>query len=315
MSLPILGDDNSSTKSQSVNATIRPERDRFFFGGPVGMVISLQNVSGLDLLIDFSYPELLGLKLHARGTEPDSVIERPAEFRPSAYQTLTKMQAGTSTDLTVYLNRYFLFRMAGNYEIKCLLRVNSFEMDKAGNPILSSKRTDSFKSQFTVALAKGDDVELERELQALALHLLSDEKRKRMEAIEAVAFLDSVVSVKYLAKALTIPEGRIPAIRALARVDTPESQQLLKSAVFDSDSGAVQVALEALASRNILLDLKQIEHLLRSPSPNTKYFTIVYLSKIGRPLHGPLLAPLLNDPDPVIQEAAKKCMDQLEKEH
>ncbi len=247
---------------------------------------------------------------------PDHQLAKPdvgvlSESIPLGYVP-TKLKNGESYEAVVYLNRYLSFPEPGTYRIKWHMEgMEVRTLDEANKPVRGSLRRISFDGQFIVSLGQVDEMTLAKELDKVSQRLQDKDPQKRLEAVQALSFLNSPLSIKYLAKALNVKGSEPDVIRAIARFDTAEATKLIESVIPSDDSYIVGAALDVLRQRRVCVSRDKLESLLQSRNGQVRLLTVSYLRSVGNATHVDLLRPLLKDQNGALTNEVKTCLEGL----
>lgn len=106
-------------------------------------------------------------------------------------------------------------------------------------------------------------------------------------------------------------EVRLAAINALGICREPEAVDLLLKAIHDPDAWVQARAAEALGGKQLDAVAPQLAELLDSSETLVVIKTIDALTNIGGDVAFQYLLPLVNHPDPEVQNAAEAAMEQI----
>ena len=293
---------------EDLGISVSPEKDVFYLHGPVGVLLIVQNHSKYAIELDMSYPDLMPVQFMSKG---EGVLKKdPFQgkvFLDYSYVPI-KLQAGDSYKAVIYLNRFMEFQKAGAFDVEFNINIQWTSLNNEKESKASSQ-TAMKKGTLRLNIKEADEKTLDKEIGLISKGLSSKDRQKQLEAMEALCHLDTPLCIKYLGQALSVQYMEERAIKALARFEGQEAEDLIESSLTNRDPPTVKAALAALANRGKLLDDKKIENLFKDR--HYRYSTIMYLSKVGSAKHITMLEPLLKDDNPLIAEAARKCIEQL----
>ncbi|HXM40649.1 MAG TPA: HEAT repeat domain-containing protein [Bryobacteraceae bacterium] len=179
----------------------------------------------------------------------------------------------------------------------------------AGN---TSSRTATFSGRFAVQLISGSEDELRNVFVAYAPQLRAHNRQPKVEAAEALAFVDTPLVVPYLLPMLQIDNLEVIGIHALARHPGRESQQAIKSMLSHADSAVVGAALEEIERLHMPITRNEVHKLLGSSNPNNQWLALGWLAARPSREDLPLIAPLLNSPNAPVRERARAYSDRFQ---
>jgi hypothetical protein len=286
-----------------ITATIRSSERPSYVHGPVPVTIMVTNISGAPISIQLAYPVSGNIAFECGNA--DIATSRPVE-RGTLRTVPIAIAPGRNYTATYYLNRYFRFHAAGHAIFAWHLTVPFKQGD-------SPTVTPEFQGSFPVELVLPPEQELRAELARYSKELRSSDPRARMEAAEALAFLDTPISVEYVAPMLSIEGLEITGIQALARFPSPRTYALITGMLSHKDSSVVGSALEEITRLNIPIERTGIRQLLASPNANTRWLAVKWLSNHPDPEDLASVRPLLRDGNSAVRELAKSYADALSK--
>jgi hypothetical protein len=300
-----IGDQKKAINGLEIS--VSPEKDFFYLNGPIGILLTVQNNLKYSIELDMSYPDLMPQQFIPKGEGVlKKVINQPV-YLDYKYVPI-KVQTDDSYKAVIYLNRHWEFQKAGAFDVEYNISIQWERLDdEKGSK--ASFQTATKKGILRLIIKEADEKILDKELGLVSKGLSSKDRQKQLEAMEALCHLDTPLCIKYLGQALSVEFLEERAIKALARFKGQEAETLIESALTNRDPPTVKAALDALAERGKLLDDEKIKSLFKDR--HYKYSTIEYLSKMGNAKHITMLESLLNDENPLIAEAARKCIEQL----
>jgi len=295
---------------ETLTIATTPKRQTVEYGSPVPVRIVFKNNSDRPLSFFFNrrFP-WLGFRLKPAPGAPLKGVKFPASVAIAP----TTVEPGKERTVGVYLNNLVNFERPGEFEFEFELAVAYGTADKKKDAP-EIRGTARAKGTLVVKLDKASKETLQKRLHAIAQDLKSKDPETQSEAAEALCSLDDPVAVEFIAEVLALKGNRLLAVRALRRFDTPEALTLLKATVRPSeDPAVVRLALEALAQRNVLLDKERVRDLLKAEHVSVRSHAVQYLSQVGTREHIALVKPLLEDENAFLAQAAKACIEELEK--
>lgn len=293
----------ASSISVSVASLERPS----ILYGPVPVVVTVRNLfsSSVQILLPYPNPNNLRFDCTTQGFTTQKVVAREEIER----SVPISLDPGSSYTATYYFNRYFTFQKAGEGKISYRL---SILVTSPGGTNQSHENT-VFTGEFTVKLVESSEDNLRIELAKHAQNLRSSDRQVKTEAAEALAFLDTPLSVDYIAPMLSIDNLETIGIRALGRHPSPKTADLIVGMLSHRDSAVVAAALDEINRLKISIPRRTIQELLAAENPNTRWLALEWLA--ARPDNGDLsiILPLLNDENPVVRERANVYVKALRK--
>jgi len=298
---PIL----SNLISVTVSGSGRPE----LIQGPVAAIVKINNLSTQPVEILLPYPNPNNLSFTGSGAE---FAKRKAVAREEIERSVPiVIEPGRTHTAVYYLNRYLQFLKPGEMRISYQLTIGVTSGAGTDNKV---HKEPVFEGEFGIRLVPGTDQELEDLLAVYASRLDSRDRQEKMQAAEALAFLDSPVSVDFVARMLEIDNLEVIGIRALGRFPSPKTHGLIVKMFSHADSAVVAAALMETSERKIPVPRQRIQELLTSNNPNTRWVALDWLAR--RPDKGdlPRIAPLLKDNNAAVRDLAKEYSDRLNQE-
>lgn len=273
--------------------------------GPVPVLAMLTNVSPttIHVLLPYPNPSNLGFRSltqyfgAAKAVEQDP-IERTAPIM---------IEPGKTHKATYYLNRYFSFPRAGNGEFEYRLR-----MRVTHDGVNPTSKTEMFGGTFGVQLIAGSENQLRGALALYSGQLRSLNRQEKMEAAEALAFVDTPLVVPYLLPMLQIDNLEVIGIHALARHPGSQSELAIKSMLGNPESAVVGTALEEIDRLKIGVTRKEVQQLLDSQNTNIQWLALGWLEARPSREDLPLLSRLLKSENSLVREKAKAYLGRLQ---
>jgi hypothetical protein len=293
---------------KDIVVTVRGSEKPKLFQGPVEAIVTVKNVSThpVEILLPYPNPNHLGFACKSQGyAKPKQVeheeIERTAPIR---------IDPGSSYTAVYYLNRYLTFLKAG--QVRVSYRLGLPVTRQPGTP--EAVQEDAvFEGEFAVQLIEGSEQALRGELASYAAQLESRNRQEKMQAAEALAFLDTPLCVECVARMLAIDNLEVIGIRSLGRFPSPKTAELITGMLAHPDSTVVGTALHEIDQRRISLPRQKVQELLISSNPNVRWLAVNWLAAHPDPRDLPLLAPVLRDENPSVRERAAAYAEALKK--
>ncbi len=246
----------STQMSGTIAVTVQSPQSHLL-GGAVPVLTTIVNHTPGPITVLLPYPNPNNFRF---GCSQRSFAEpKPVHYDPDERTVPTDIQSGGSHQVTYYLNRYFKFIKPGSAEF-------TYELDL---PVMNGGQQSTFTSKiftgtFHVKQVSASDEQLRREFDAYARQLQSSDRQKKMEAAEALAFVDVPTIVPYLLPMLRIDNLEVIGIHALARHPSPESKRAIASMLAHSSSAVVAAALEEVDRLGIPIQRQEVQKLLLS---------------------------------------------------
>jgi hypothetical protein len=286
----------SAKMSSTISVSIASSPQPVPFGGPVPAVVSLRNSGNEPASVLLPYPNPNHLRFEcgvpdfAQPRELEVVSERVAP---------TVIPPGGSYSANYFLNRYFRFLKPGEASIR-------YRLD-----LVVNNQDATYEGAFTVRLATVSDDELRAHLTEYASGLRSNRQAK-LEAAEALAYLETPRAVPHLLTMLNIDNLEIIAIHSLAQHRSEEVSVAIASMLSHPDSSVVQAALEEIDRLKIPLPRPAIQRLLSSPNANTQWVALGWLEQHPSREDRPLLAAPANSSNAAVRQRALEYSRALE---
>jgi hypothetical protein len=290
--------------SKTISVSVSSPEEQVLLHGPIPAVVTVANNSSNAVSILLPYPNPNNLKLEGR--PQSSLVQKPIEYLENDRSVAIRINPGEGYTLRYFLNRYFKIIRPGTITISYRLII-PLSVLGAGQ-----RWTDTeFEGTFQVVIVDDSEDTLRASLAQYASKLRGADIQTRMEAAEALAFLDTPISVDYIEPMLAIEGYETTGIRSLARFPSPKTFSLIIGMLSHGDSAVVATALETINRLNIPVQRLKIQRLLASENPNIRLASLEWLA--GHPDKGDLtfIVPLLHDSNRSVHDRAKSYVDRL----
>jgi hypothetical protein len=274
--------------------------------GPVKATITVKNLTRQPVEVLLPYPNPNNLAFECK--TPGLARSKPVEFEEIGRVIPTAIAAKGSISATYYLNRYLAFLKPGvatvAYRVRILVSVEP-RTDRAVDTEMV------FEGDFELRLVQASEADLRSHLAMYAARLRSTNRQAKMEAAEALAFLDTPLCVEYLVPMLSIDNLEVIGIRALARFPSPETETLIVGMLSHKDSRVVSAALDTISAQRIQLPRQQVQSLLVSDNANIRLLGLEWLATRPDQTDRQSVSALLSDPNSAVREKAITYIEKL----
>lgn len=279
-------------------------------GAPVPATVAVTNASPfpIEILLPYPNPNNLAFNCLTLGFAAPKQVEHQEIERTIP----TSIAPGATYSSTYYLNRYLAFKKPGKADISYRLAAFIRWKDETEQP---KQNQTTFTGQFEIALGEGSVEQLRASLTYYCGQLSHPDRKEKMQAAEALAFLDTPLSVEFIAQMLSIDNLENIGIDALSRHPTEQSQRLIAAMLAHRDSSVVAAALDAINRIPISIPRQEILKLLASDNPNTRWQGLDWLSHRPDPNDLRFLVPLASDENDAVRELAKKYVETIRNKH
>lgn len=292
-------------KPMSKIVAVRVETQPQLLGGPVAAVVTVTNHGPRTASILLPYPNPNDLSFSC--TSSEIALPKTIERDPIDRAAPIQVQAGGEYTATYYLNRYFSFVKVGRvdcaYELKMLVA-------NVGEP--APPRKEVFNGKFEITLVLGSSDQLRGEFSKFAKQLQDLKRSLRIQAAEALAFVDSPLVVPYQLPMLKTNNLEVVGIHALARHPSPESEQAIISMLSHPESAVVGAALEEIDRLKIAISRHEVQRLLGSSNPGVQWEALGWLAARPSREDLPFLQPLAESANVSVRERASAYSKQLQ---
>jgi len=290
-----------------ISITVHSEKSSLL-GAPIPVSMAVTNTSQfpIEILLPYPNPNNLAFGCITQGLAKPKQIERQEIERTIP----VKISPGTTYSSIYYLNRYLAFNNSGRADISYRLTALVSWKDETGK---MNHNQAAFDGRFEITLVEGSVDQLRTLLGYYRGRLTNPDRKEKMQAAEALAFLDTPLSVEFVAPMLSLDNLETIGIDALSRHPSEQSQRLIVSMLAHRDSSVVAAALAAINRIPIPISRQEILKLLASDNPNIRWLGLDWLS--NRPDSSDLrfLAPVVSDQNDAVRELAKRYADILRK--
>jgi len=281
-----------------VEITVFNKSEKNWVGGVVPVNFLIKNNTKHKIFLLLPYPNLTGLSFD---TQSVVLKKKPQEDLIIDERIIpTKISSGETYEIVYFLNRYFNVASEGEFEISYSLKTMiGMENSEWSNRV--------YEGKFLIELKNPpSNEELEEQYSYYSNQLKSDDKKLREEAAEALSFIDNPLCIDYIVPMLSIQNLETTGIEALARFNTGETQQLISDMLSHRESFVVLTAIAALESMNVQIPRIKFIDMLSSENGSIVFIGLENLALTPDVDDKEYIIPLLEDPDPVIAEEAKK---------
>lgn len=295
--------ERANMTNQAVLITVSGPRAPVDRRGPIPAVVAIRNASTgpVELLLPYPNPNHLRF-------ESTSATRKEVEHQEVERTVPVSIAPGNTFISTYFLNRYLAFGAPGIARV--IYHLDVYTTLNAGSPAASGGEIVS-EGDFTVELIEGTEEALKGELSNHAVGLRSGDRRIKMEAAEALAFLDTPLALEYQARMLTIDNLEVIGIQALGRSSSPRAHQLIVGMLSHPDSMVVAAALAEIDSRRIALPREKVHALLSSDNPNIRWTAVDWMAAHPDTRDRAVVSPLLGDPNAEVRSRAKEYLTSL----
>lgn len=173
---------NNMTMNNNINVSITPDHGINLLNGVVSSTLMVTNNSNQDISILLFYPNPNDLSFTCKSS---LVKTKDRQWNDSERSVPIKISSGKSYQVKYFLNRYFTF--LGEGEVNINYTLDLFVAIHGGSP-----KSTAYNGMFTVKIKKGSKDELEEQFLNFQTNLKSENKELKMEAEEALLYLDTV---------------------------------------------------------------------------------------------------------------------------
>jgi len=300
-----------------VEINLEPARPAFVLGSPLECIYTITNKSAVDIAFLFPRRTIDRVGIYGPGTDdwrerPENQImdERtPIEnskglaATPPVPRQPTVLKPGGVYRRVVYLNRQVVPLRPGSFTLKYLTGINGQSLDAA-----IAKENAQWGTCATgtldLKILPPDHAATKLALQQIAKQLASTDEWQRLEAQEALLFIDIPEAVPHLKAFLDQPyKIRRDAIRALVRIGTPESLRPLVAPAADSRSKSHSLVFHELQRHGVVLPTVDLRRLLISRDSWVRSDTVKYLAAAASARDIARIEILTNDRNPLVVAA------------
>jgi hypothetical protein len=272
--------------------------------GPVAATVEVSNVSADTIEISLPYPNPNNLTFSCL-TE-GFATQKQVKLQEIERTIPIRIMPGANYSSVYYLNRYFAFHKSGDVRISYQLR--ALVSSKIGTAQAIHEQA-SFTGQFQIKLIEGSQHDLQTQMASFSGRLKSTDRQEKMEAAEALAFLDTPLSVEYIVPMPSIDNLEIIGIEALSRHPSEKSYDLIIGMLSHRDSAVVAAALNSLDRLRVPIARNDIYKLLGSENANNRWLALDWLSKRPAKQDLPLMVPLVKDQNDAVRDMAKRYVE------
>lgn len=277
-----------------------------FLDGPVAVTVEVSNISAdtIDISLPYPNPNNLTFSCLTGGvaTQKEVILQEIERTIP------IRIMPGANYSSVYYLNRYFAFHKSGEIRISYQLRALIGSRVGTGPAVHEQA---SFTGQFQIKLVEASQHDLQAQMASFSGRLKTTNRKEKMEAAEALAFLDTPLSVEYIVPMLSIDNLEIIGIEALSRHPSEKSYNLIMGMLSHRDSAVVAAALNSLDRLRVPISRNDIYKLLESENANNRWLALDWLSKQPAKQDLPLMVPLVKDQNDAVRNMAKRYVESI----
>lgn len=285
----------NEVSKEDITVQLLPSKETYSLGGPVELTLVIQNPSqkdiSLNILFPYNYPggdyypNERGLSFSPKNNLND-ITQRKKSGEFAFPEVLNGpvaplfLYSGDSSKENIYLNRYLNFQKPGRFEIKYSFKIHARrEMQETSTLGVDLE----FSNSFWINIESVTNQDLDQELEKFSekLFLKSDFDQENFETFEGLCYLDTPLSIKYIAKALDLEGAEVVAAAILTRFNTPESLKYVEQALarFKNTKARVirSILFESQKKRGILSYQVIRDLLLNTTNEITIRYTLQYI--------------------------------------
>ena len=288
----------NEVSKEDITVQLLPSKEKYSLGGPVELTLVIQNPSqkdiSLNILVPYNYPggdyypNERRLSFSPKNNLND-VTQRKESGEFAFPEVLNGpvvplfLYSGDSSKENIYLNRYLNFQKPGRFEIKYSFKIHARRHMKETSTLGVDLE---FSNSFWINIESVTNQDLDQELEKFSekLFLKSDFDQENFETFEGLCFLDTPLSIKYIAKALDLEGAEVVAAAILTRFNTPESLKYVEQALarFKNTKARVirSILFESQKKRGILSYQVIKDLLLNTTNEITIRYTLQYIHAI-----------------------------------
>ena len=288
----------NEVSKEDITVQLLPSKEKYSLGGPIELTLIIQNTSqkdiSLNILVPYNYPEGdYYPKERGLGFSPKNNLNDVSQRKKSGEFAFPEvlsgrfvplfLYSGDSSKENIYLNRYLNFQKPGRFEIKYSFKIHARREMKETSTLGVDLE---FSNSFCINLESVTNQDLDQELEKFSekLFLKSEFDQENFETFEGLCYLDTPLSIKYIAKALDLERAEVVAAAILTRFNTPESLQYVEQALArfkDTKPGVIRsILFESEKKRGILSYQVIKDLLLNTTNEITIRYTLQYIQAI-----------------------------------
>jgi hypothetical protein len=276
--------------------TLAPQREQFYSGEPVAILMTIHNRGERVLRVPFSYPRALGLTF--RCNDKDAVATRIEQAGEIDLPLIAlELAPGERKEIAFALNRFVTLSKPKRYKIAFASK--HVEL----GPI---KRAHVSSGEFWVEIRAG--LLPEHCVAQYSQALKGADNEKLRQGIELLSWVDHPSAIRQLEGASELrPDTGVEVIAALRRRSSdPEAGQAVLRIGAAGEPWVLKESLLASADMRVAIPHAFWRALLSSDSAGKVLVALEFLLTHGDPSHLPLVEPFLTDNRADIAELARK---------
>jgi hypothetical protein len=292
---------NNNNMTTNIIVTVTNKQGKNLLNGIIQVTLAIRNNTNQDISVLLPYPNPNGFSFDSQS----SILKKKfAESELIERTVPLKISSGKTYEADYFLNRYFYFINEGQAKISYVL-YTTVEKDFEPTPVV-------YNGNFSIELQNASEEELRKQFLYYSNNLKSDNRKIRMEATEALSFVDNPLCIDYIHPMLSIENLEIAGINALCRFNTEQVQKLILEMLSHKESGVVSAAIVALQTLNVPIPRIKFIDMLSSQNASIRLIGLENL-ELNPDIHDKIhIYPLLKDFNPIIVEKAKKYYSLLQ---
>ena len=284
---------NQKQMSDIITVNISASERSFPTEGIVPVVFEIKNEMPYEISVLLPYPNPNNLQFSSAHLKIKELKREIVERSAPVY-----IAAGDAYRVTYFLNRYFFLNREGTFEIGYKLNTTIVSPDMAADGY-------HFEGNYTIHLHKASSDELKKQYAFYSEQLTSPDQQTRMEAGEALSFLDTSLCIEYVIPMLSVDNLEISGIEALSRFKTAKAEAAILKMLSHTSSAVVSAAIRTLELMQAVIERQYFLQMLSSANASIRHIGLEYLSKEPDKNDLPFVETLCNDLNAVVAAKAQ----------
>jgi len=294
---------NNNSNMKNVEIIVCNKSDKDLLGGIIPVSLIIKNKTNHHLSVILPYPNPGELSFDSKSP---LLIKKSNEQKLDEITVSTEISPGDKYEAIFFLNRYFSFKEKGKADISYKLYITM----KLGNSIPVNEY---YEGTFPILLMDASDEELTRQFAYYSNNLNSNNRKIKMEAAEALSFIDNPLCIDYITPMLSIENLEIIGINVLSRFNIEKVRKLIYGMLSYNDCEVVSTAIIALDSMKVHIPRIKFLDMLSSKDAGIRFIGLENLKLAPDINDKNYITPLFHDLDPIVAKKAKEYYQLISK--
>jgi len=163
-----------------------------------------------------------------------------------------------------------------------------------------------YNGDFLVKISYSTEDQLSEQFSCYSTQLKSNDIKEKMEAAEALSFIDSPLCIDYVIPMLSIENLEVLGINTLSRFNIDKVRKLIMGMLSHNESEVVSAAINALDSMKVQIPRIKFLDMLSSNNASIRFIGLENLELTPNVNDKNYIIPLFQDLDSIVAKKAKE---------